>query len=299
MSTILNQVFYPNIDYAFKSHPDFVNLFESVIKIQQTSNLMLNTKILKSTITYGKSNNLYKGSTLFDRTTDINNRIEDPTYLLPNKSIVSKVDENIRTAYIPFVGEPLNLGENSSYVFQLDPTIVIPNVKYNVYIMYYFQGTYGYNGLIESGKYIPEKLNLLSLASSSPQDFISSIDSSKIKISRIGEPVNSNEYSIDELIKDLYIRESSTSSKLGNLKILPFTEGIEYIQIAKEVSKDDTIVLMNHNPFVPASNKNQLNFDSLFYVPVGTNLDTYLAEEKLKKELIKMKLIETITGKIN
>lgn len=302
MSSILLPILYPSKNYAFQADPRLSDILKEVVDLQNTSGVMMDVKISKVAITQNLTTEAYIGSSSFDRNRDIFSSQIDQTWALPNRTVLKKIDENIRTEFSPFAGEGNTLSSHVAMAFQLANPAIIPDVKYNVYIMNFDQNIENYGGLFEnSDTYKLDILtnNILALNGSTPQTFHSKIDPSKVKISKIGFPVGADEYDINDIMKDIFIRENKDSTKLGNLKKLTFVEGQEFKQIASNVSVNDTLIIMNHNMTLKFYNYNHLHFDSLFYVPVGTTINEYLAEEKLKKELIRMKLIELITGKIN
>lgn len=302
MSSILLPIVYPSKQYMFQADPRLESILKDVVVLQNDPSITLDLKVTKVALGPGITTECYKGSTLFDRNKDMYSSLIDATWAIPNKVIIKKVDENIRTEFMPFAGEMINLTSHTTVAFQLGNPSAIPNVKYNVYIMNYNQGLANYDGLFEKSdtyRFDKDTNNILSLNGSIPQTFHSGIDVSKTKISKIGQPVATDEYDINDIIKDIFIRESKNSTKLGNLNKIEFEAGQEFKQIAKNVSPEDTIILMNHNMTLKSYNYNQMNFDSVFYVPIGSTINEYLAEEKIKRELIRMKLIELITGKIN
>ena len=302
MSSILLPIVYPSKNYMFKADPRLETILKDVINLQTISSVRLDLKITHVNLRPGLSTEAYVGSGTFDRDKDMFSAQIDQTWAIPNRTVLAKIDENLRNEYSQFVGEGYTLGSNDAIAFQLANPAQIPDVKYNVYIMNYNQNASHYNGLFEDSDFykldIPTN-NILSLSGSVPQSFYSKIDPSKLKISRIGQIPAADEYDVNEMIKDIYIRENKNSTKLGNLQKLNFEPGQEFKQIANNVSPNDTIVIMNHNMTLKFYTFNQLHFDSVFYVPVGTTINEYLAEEKIKKELIRMKMIELITGKIN
>lgn len=302
MSSILLPIVYPNKKYAFfVKDNNFEKILSEVIDIQNNSDIMVDIKGITGSLEPLMGTEYYEGSTKVDRSKIYVNDT-DLTGLLPNRAIVSKVDSSTRTSFQPFTGELVGLHAHQSIIFQFEDPSIIPDTKYNVYIMQFNQNLFGQDGLF-SGQAANgldvSTCNIMSLASSSPQDFLTKADPSKTKIARIGTTPAANEYDPKELLKDLYIREDRMSTKIGNLRKINFVKSEEYKQIASNVSREDTIIIMNHNMSLAQYRQNSLIFDSLFFVPVGISIDEYLATEKLKRELIRLKLVEIITGKVN
>ena len=309
MSSILLPIVYPNKKYMFSiNNSNFEKILGEVTNIYSNSNIMVNTiKGIYGELMGGLGNEYYDGSTKADRS-KINVREIDLNLLIPNKSIVPKVDQDIRTTFQPFPGGNVGIFAHQSLIIQFENPESIPDIKYNVYIMQFATDILGLPtfGIFpeSSGSYQVDGLdsstcNILCQASSSPQAFLTKADPSKTKIARIGTTPAAGEYDPKELLKDLYMREDKLSTKIGNLKKINFIKNEEYKQIASNVSRNDTIIIMNHNMALAHYNGNSIHFDSLFFVPVGTSIDEYLATEKLKRELIRLKLVEIITGKLN
>ena len=276
MSSILLPIVYPNKKYAFfVKDNNYEKILSEVITIQNSSDIMVNIKGITGSLEALLGNEFYEGSTKVDRS-KIYVQETNLTQILPNRAIVSKIDSNTRTSFQPFAGELVGLHAHQSIIFQFENPALIPDTKYNVYIMQFNQNLFGQDGLFSgqaaSGLDVAT-CNILCQASSSPQAFLTKADPSKTKIARIGTTPAAGEYDPKELLKDLYMREDKMSTKIGNLRKINFIKGEEYKQIANNVSREDTIIIMNHNMSLANYNNNGLTFDSLFFVPVGTSID--------------------------
>ena len=212
-------------------------------------------------------------------------------------------------------GEIYTIRNDSLSVIQLKDNPTLPDVQYNVYIGCYAPNTFTAMGNTEMDKLMMEvgsagnnhiyneaEFKVLALSGNTPQTFISDIDPTKTLISRIGGVPAANEYDVLELAKDLFIRESNLAKKHGNLREMASSEFAppkQYVQIAKEISKDDTIILLNHKyDTAPKDVLNEIRFNTILFIPVSSTIDEFLAEEKIKRELIRLKLKELLASKI-
>lgn len=221
---------------------------------------------------------------------------EDMSWL-PNKLAYPSVPQFEKDFTSTSVGEWDGIPPDSIEILQIPEDSSLPDISYNVYIGMHRPFT-GSPTITTTDTFNSAEFNIMGLAASTPQDFITEIDPTKTKISRIGKPVQSDEYNIETLAKNLFIRDSSLSRKHGNLKkynVVEWAPNIKFIQIGKGVSKNDTIMILNHKFDTPSNiSPNGTLFNTILYIPVGTKIDSYLAEEKIKRGIIKNKLVELL-----
>lgn len=234
----------------------------------------------------------------------INDSQEFVASLLPNALAYNSTEEfTADYSTIKTVGEVCSIDCDNLLVLQLFDNPTLPDVKYNVFIHMHNSNMtdFGVTDVIVPKNYNEAEFNLMGLAASTPQAFSSEFVTNKTKISKVGQPVANDEYDIKLMMKGLFLRESNLAKKHGNLKQYDpkdWVPGTQYIQIAKEVSKNDTIIILNHKYDTPPKDLlNGVTFNTLLYIPVGTTIDQYIAEEKIKKAIIKTKLLEIIYAK--
>ena len=222
--------------------------------------------------------------------------------LIPNALAYNSTEEFTKDyGTTKAIGEVASIQEDALIVLQLFDNPTLPDVKYNVFI-HMHPSNMPFTDVIPPTKYSTPEFNIMGLAASTPQAFSSEFVTTKTKISKVGQPVAADEYDIKLIMKGLYLRESNLAKKHGNLqKYDPkaWAPGTQYIQIAKEVSKNDTIIILNHKyDTPPKDNLNEAVFNTLLYIPVGTSIEQYVAEEKIKRAIIKNKLLEIINAKV-
>ncbi len=285
---------------AIKFNPNLVSvLFNALIKYNINSSLKVSQFKLELRDKTFRSK-MYKASPDLDLSKLLIGMPHSDMVWVPNKLAYTSVEQFVNDFTNTTVGEWSGLSADSMEVLQISEDQNLPDVKYNVFIGMH-KPMIGENSVMGTSSFNENEFNIMGLAASTPQEFITGIDPTKTKISRIGQTVQSDEYDIQTLVKNLFVRDSSLSRKHGNLKKFEVTKwkpNIQFIQIGKEVSKNDTIILLNHKFDTPSNmNPNETLYNTILYVPVGTSIDSYLAEEKIKRELIKNKLLEVISAR--
>ena len=228
----------------------------------------------------------------------------DPKYIsgmIPNALAYNSCEEfEANYASTRTVGEVMGIENDGLLVIQLTDNPTLPDVKYNVFI-HMHPSNMPFTDVIAQKDYSEAEFNIMGLSGKTPQEFSSEFVTTKTKISKIGQPVAADEYDIKSIMTGLYLRESNLAKKHGNLKTYTASNwkpGTKYIQIAKEISKDETIIILNHKFSTPPKDiLNGVVFNTLLFIPVGTTIDQYIAEEKIKKTMIKNKLLEVISAR--
>lgn len=308
MSNILP---YPSLIEAIKVNPNLTDILSKSV-ISQTVSTNLTIGLMR----YWLDNKtirpkIYNGSIDFNESMLFKLSIVDMNHLnniLPRRMAYTSL-EKFKQDFSDVLTSDIYTAYNDSLtIIQPQDNPDLPDLKYNVYI-----GCYSPNSFTEHGtnintlmvstdveRFVPEEFNVMTLAGSTPQTFKSDIPATKTKLSKIGQTnIATDEYSLHDLAINLFTRESSLSKKHGNLASIDpatFAPPNNYAQIASDVSKNDTIVLLNHKFDTPSKDIriNAITFNTILYIPVGTNIDTFLAEEKIKRDIIRAKLKEII-----
>lgn len=302
---------YTSLTEALKANPNLTDILVKSV-ISQTVSTNLNIGLMR----YWLDNKtirpkIYKGSTDFNEEMIFKLNIANMNQLnnlIPRRMAYPSLEKFKQDFTDVLVSDIYTAYNDSMTIIQPQDNPDLPDIKYNVYI-----GCYAPNSFTEQGndistlmvstdveRFVPEEFNVMSLAGSTPQTFKSDIPATKTKLGKIGQTtMATDEYSLHDLAINLFTRESNLSKKHGNLASIDsstFAPPNSYAQIASGVSKNDTVVMLNHKFDTPPKDMriNAITFNTILYIPVGISIDTYLAEERIKRDIIRAKLKEII-----
>ena len=284
---------------AIKEKPNFLNiLYGTLLKTNINIDLNISQMLVKLN-DKTKRPVLYKNSQDYDPSLlQVINKLDLDN--VPNKLAYTSLEDFKNDFTNPTLGEADILTSDNAMVLQLHDTN-LPDIKYNIYLGIH-ESPMSFSEIMIPSTFDEEEFNIMGLAASTPQEFITGLDSTKTKISRIGKVVEADEYDVETLTKELFVRDYSLSRKHGNLKkfeVKEWVPNVKYVQIGKEISKSDTIIVLNHKFDTPITKDvNNIIFNTILYIPISLNIDEYLAEEKIKREIIKDKLIEILSLRI-